>query len=106
MKHSQKVWVDCQISRSAFSSERVFEISQTDGKVYVGVAPAHYLRNENGEALRLDEPAENETINGQIFAIVVKNGGDTARIAIPDGEAVIVNIQQVKRAREKDHVPV
>ena len=85
---------DCQISRSAFSDERVFRIT-LDGSEHVGAASANYCRKNDGSPLAGDEPPANRRIKGKVAARVVSSSGDILCVSLPDGEVVNVNSNQL-----------
>jgi hypothetical protein len=102
------ILIACRIFRGVFSGERVFEVSQAGGETYTGIAPVHYFLGPTGKPLAKDEPGD-DGIDGKIIGVLVKNGGGTTRIAVPDGESIIVNNGQVSkrpRAKERNYVPV
>ncbi|MCK4627190.1 MAG: hypothetical protein KAV00_17895 [Phycisphaerae bacterium] len=74
--------MSCELYRSAFSGEVVFAVKTLDGKPYEGIAPKHYAR-----------PVDNlsaNPIHGSLEVRVIKNGGKSARVRMPDGEAIDV----------------
>jgi hypothetical protein len=89
------ITVDCQISRSAFSDERVFRITLTDGSEHVGAASANYFRKNDGSPLAEDEPPANRRVKGKVAARVVSSSGDIVCVSLPDGEVVNVSSNQL-----------
>ena len=78
----------CQLYKGAFSKEVVFSF-ETAAKVnYEGIAPTHY-------ASPTDNLQKEKPVDGKIKVQVITNGGDTALVAIPDGEAVRVPASSV-----------
>ena len=98
------VFVRCQVFRGAFSAERVFGVPEANG--YTGIAPVHYVRKIDDGLFLPSEPAENEAIPGKLFARMIKNGGDSAQVAIPDGEAITVPLALISRRAADQHVSV
>lgn len=94
-KNKKGAFVLCEIERGAFSGERVFQIALTDGGTYIGVAPRDYYFKADGSELSPDEPSATQLINGMLTIRIIKNGGKTAYIAIPDGEAVTVSSEKI-----------
>jgi len=84
----QRVFLKCEISMGGFSGERVFELSTMAGSNYAGIAPVAYCRRNDGSPYNLHEPSAGE--QGQVMARLIKNGGNGAFVAIPDGEAISV----------------
>jgi len=101
------VYLECQISAGAFSDECVFELKLASGDEYIGIAPRKYCRTEDGHQLASDSLQKQSTITGKIAARLIRNGGDVAVVAIPDGEAVEVSAGIVsQREPETSHVSV
>jgi hypothetical protein len=104
---SKFIYLDCRISAGMFSSECVFELTLSSGEHYFGIAPRNYCRKPNGQPLAAGSPKNKESISGKIAARLIRNGGDVALVAIPDGEAVEVPAGIVSpRELETSHVPV
>lgn len=74
--------MNCELYQSAFSGEVVFAVETLDGKPYEGIAPKHY-------ANPVDSLSANP-INGSLEVRVIRNGGKSARVRMPDGEAIDV----------------
>lgn len=77
----------CKLYPSAFSGEVVFQVDTKIGKSYEGVAPKHYV-----------EPSTQLTkdgIDGQVKVRVLKNGGNEARVSVPDGQILTVSADKV-----------
>jgi len=96
MAGSQRVMVACEITRSAFSGERIVKFRQANGEEYVGAAPVEYCRTSTFRRLEADDPTGDESINGFVEAYLVKNGGDLARVSLPDGEGAEVNVGEIR----------
>jgi hypothetical protein len=90
MSLTQPVWVSCSISRSSFSGERILHIDLANGEKYVGAAPLHYFAQLDRSLLPAGEPAPGGSLTGLVRARQLENGGDRVRIALPDGETVII----------------
>ena len=100
------IYLEARISPGAFSGECVFELKLSSGEHYVGLAPRNYCRQPDGEPLPAGSPKK-EGINGKVAARLIRNGGDIAYVAIPDGEAVEVPAGIIsQREPETSHVPV
>jgi uncharacterized protein YqfA (UPF0365 family) len=79
--------MDCKVYTSAFSGEVVFQVATIIGELYAGVAPKHYV-----------EPAIQPTkagVDGRVKVRVLSNGGDEARVSVPDGEILTVPADKV-----------
>jgi hypothetical protein len=109
MNQGQIVLLACQISPSSFSGERVFRIALAKNNEYVGVAPVDYCRRRDQSAIGSNEPSKGERISGYIEARVIENGGSEAKVALPDGEAIVVPVDRisfVSEPKEMIYVPV
>lgn len=81
--------VNCQLYAGAFSGEVVFAIETVEGSCYEGVAPK---RNAHPS----DNLSHEEPQDGSLDVRQIQNGGDRARIELPDGTVVDVNASKVK----------
>jgi len=87
---NESIRLNCNISRGAFSGERVFEIRLASGE-YTGVAPLHYFQKTDGGELKPSEPPPDNTMAGTLSAkLIMIQRGEIAFVAIPDGEAITV----------------
>lgn len=86
------VFVKCTLARSAFSGERVFEISRPSHEQYIGVAPLTSCYDETRQQLSAAQPSESVRIDGFVSARMVRNGGEEAVVLIPDGEMINVPV--------------
>jgi uncharacterized protein YqfA (UPF0365 family) len=80
----------CKLYPSAFSGEVVFQVDTKIGQSYEGVAPKHYV-----------EPIAQltkEGINGQVKVHVLSNGGNEARVSVPDGQILTVSADKILEA--------
>ncbi len=75
--------MSCNLYQGAFSGEAVFEVKTIDGDSYQGIAPRHYVK----PATELSK----EPVPGVVAVRVVKNGGNEARVTMPDGETIDVH---------------
>jgi len=83
---SDLVFVRCELSRSGFSSERVFRLIAAGEKEFVGSAPVQYCRTKAEKLLKPDEPQEGKRIPGWVAARVIRKNGDGSRwLSFPDG---------------------
>jgi hypothetical protein len=108
MQPNSSVLVACRLSRSGFSGERVYRVTLADGKTeHVGVAPVHYCRTAKREPIGRDQPSSGNQIDGLIEGLLVENGGDEADVAMPDGETIRVNVDQIRfRMGDPQYVPM
>ncbi len=90
-----KVYIQCKISRGAFSGERFFEFSLPDGNLYQSVADLFYCMDGNKTKLSKDFPLQDQSINGYLQAYKVLSDNDIAYISIPDGEVVPVENNKI-----------
>lgn len=110
MNRAQIVLVACTIESGAFSGERVVRLSTAEQGEYSGVVPSHYCFDGKRQPIGRDQPPRGKPIKGYIEAFLVDNGGDTARVELPNGEVVPVELSQVpyrkSHDRESQYVPV
>jgi hypothetical protein len=101
------VFVECEILQSAFSGEKVFEVTTADGGLFVGVVPVDFCTARDGRVFGADEPPRNERAHGLVSARIVRNGSDRTRVVFPDGEDAEVNARLLReRSEERTHVSV
>jgi len=80
----------CNLYSGAFSGEAVFAVDTIRGnEPYEGVAAKHYVTPQDGLS------SESPTI-GFVRVKVIRNGGDTALVATPGGEAIEVSADKVR----------
>ena len=77
----------CKLYPSAFSGEVVFQVDTKIGDSYEGVAPKHYVASST-------QPTKDGVI-GQVKVRVLKNGGNEARVSVPDGQILSVSADKV-----------
>lgn len=109
MERGESVLLACRISRGGFSGERVFRLSLADGTEHVGVAPVGYFfhRGDRPKPIEPNEPPhKGQPIEGLIAGRIVVNGGDTALVAVPDGETIEVKLDRIAFERRAAYVPV
>lgn len=93
---TQRALLKCDLSRSAFSGERVFKVDlQNDEDAYEGVAPLGYCYDALGNQLQPDKPEANQYTEGRVSTKVIRNGGNTATVLVPDGEIIEVSTELV-----------
>ncbi|HUT57352.1 MAG TPA: hypothetical protein VNA25_05705 [Phycisphaerae bacterium] len=80
--------LQCALYPSAFSGEIVFKLQTAQGEAYEGVAPKHYA---NPSAVM------EAGTGGTVQVRVIGNGGNQARVAMPDGEVIDVPEQAVRQ---------
>ena len=79
--------MECKLYSSAFSGEVVFQVDTTNTQSYEGVAPKHYVKSRT-------QPTK-EGVNGQVKVRVLCNGGNEARVSVPDGQILSVSADKV-----------
>lgn len=79
--------IDCKLYPSAFSGELVFQIDTTVEGSYEGVAPKHYVKTQT-------QPTK-DGVDGQVKVRVIRNGGNEARVSVPDGQVLTVSADKV-----------
>jgi hypothetical protein len=89
--------VACQISRSAFSDERVFRLPLADGSEHVGAASLIYCYKSDGTPLGAAEPGPDRTIEGTVAARTISETPGRVVVSFPDGEVVEVRSKQVSQ---------
>jgi hypothetical protein len=100
MTRGGAVLLACEISRSGLSGERVFRAQLDDHTAHIGVAPVDYCRTPDRMPIGPNEPVEGTRINGFIEGYVVENSGNEAKVALPDGEFVLVPIERISFVSE------
>jgi hypothetical protein len=80
--------MECKVYPSAFSGEVVFQVDTKNEKSYEGVAPKHYVDPSN----QLTKGG----VNGKVKVRVLANGGDEARVSVPDGQILVVSADKVQ----------
>ncbi|MCP4701520.1 MAG: hypothetical protein GY862_32385 [Gammaproteobacteria bacterium] len=89
----------CEISRGAFSSERIFKLNLQGGESYNSLADYHYCMDSNRKALSKDYPAEDKSINGYIQAYLLPKQEGSTYISIPDGEVIPVSEDEIVKGK-------
>jgi hypothetical protein len=85
----------CEISRGAFSAERIFRIKLPNQEEYVGAASLDYCYTDKGRPLESDQPPPGKTIKGKIEArFIQEKEGGTMLVAVPDGAVLTVGADQ------------
>jgi hypothetical protein len=104
------VAVRCQISRSGFSSERVFRITLPNGGEYVGAGPVEYFFDENRRRLAADQPAQREVrIPGFVAGrVVTAEPVAVPLLSLPSGDVVRIGRSEITEypGGSHAHVPV
>lgn len=100
--------VKCKLSRGAFSDEVVFEVELADGGVQTGACSRAYCYNSSGHPLASEQPEPAKVISGRLAMMQLGEAGPGRfRIAVPDGEVLIVHEGQLTTVKEgSPHVPV
>jgi hypothetical protein len=106
--NTRRIFLECQLSQGSFSGEVVFEVNTIDEGKYVGVAPRRDCFSMNGRVFGINElPKNDKTVDGKVATRLVANGGEVARVALPDGETIRVSVALIsERESEMAHVPV
>jgi hypothetical protein len=68
----------------------IFELETTAHGEYAGVAPRRDCRKADGSSIEEGDLPGEGYIPGRVVARLIGNGGEAARVALPDGEAVVV----------------
>jgi len=79
--------MECKLYPSAFSGEVVFQVKTTNNQSYEGVAPKHYVKSST-------QPTQ-DGVDGQVKVRVLDNGGNEARVSVPDGQILNVSTDKV-----------
>jgi hypothetical protein len=104
---SKFVTVKCEILSGAFSGERIVQVATASGDQFVATVPREFCAKTDGSPLGKNEPAPSHPIIGLVKARVIRNGGDTARVAFPDGDDAEIDLGLLaERKVESAHVPV
>lgn len=108
MERGNLVHLECELGRGGFDSERVYRIKRSGAPELVGLAPVHYCWTASGDRLPDGVPQRKTTINGLVAGRVMANGGNIAKVELPDGQMITVVASSVcKRPVEPyPHVPV
>jgi hypothetical protein len=106
MRNDRTVFLACRLSRSGFSGERVFRVTCPDGSEHVGVAPTHYCRTKSLKPLGPDVPTKGHPIEGLIEVILIDDDGEKVTVALPDGNTIKVNRDQVEEQVSVPHVSI
>ena len=80
--------MECKLYSSAFSGEVVFQVDTTMEQSYEGVAPKQYVVEPS------TQPTE-DGVDGQVKVCVLNNGGNEARVSVPDGDILTVSADKV-----------
>lgn len=92
---TRRIYITCNLTQGSFSGEIIFEVKTAEGATYVGVAPRRDCRSMNGEALTEKDLSREKPTEGKLVARLIGNGGDLARVALPDGEAITLSVKLV-----------
>ena len=79
--------MECKLYSSAFSGEVVFQVNTLNKESYEGVAPKHYVESST-------QPTK-DGVDGQVEVRVLSNGGEKARVSMPDGQVLSVSADKV-----------
>lgn len=105
--NTRRIYLLCDLSQGSFSGEVVFEVAvQNQNTSYVGVAPKRDCFKLDGQPFGENElPSGENVIQGKLATRLIANGGNVARVALPDGEAVMVSAELIlEREPESSHV--
>lgn len=92
---TRRIYLACQLMQGSFSGEVIFEVNTLDKDKYVGVAPRRDCVRPDGTPIRPGDLQGDQKIDGKIATRLIGNGGDIARVALPDGEAVKVPVELI-----------
>lgn len=96
MVSQEMKYLPCNISRGAFSGERIVEIQRT-GFSYRGAVPVVYCYNLKLEALDELTPPNGGSLDGLVRLIVVRGSqGSPAALAMPDGSVQTITPEVAK----------
>jgi hypothetical protein len=104
-----KITLECTISRSPFSGERIFSVLLPNAQEHEGAASPEYFLNEKGKPLQPVEPRAGKDIkHGRVMARFISYvEDDTALVSLPDGSVVTVTNAQLRALKEASpDVPV
>lgn len=101
--NTHRIYLECGLSQGSFSGEAIFVVATTQGE-YIGVAPRRDCRKLNDEPYEVGE-LPTESTAGKLAVRLIANGGDIARVALPDGEAVTVAANLITK-RESEFADV
>jgi len=101
---TRRIFLSCQLSQGSFSGEVIFEVQTVAHGAYVGIAPRRDCFKPDGQNWQAYELPSGESAEGEIATHLIANGGEIARVALPDGEAVEVSATLVsERQSETSH---
>lgn len=94
---SEKVYVACTIQPGAFSGERVFQVQDSAGRMFQGVAPIKFLRQKDLKPLleKLTAPK----LVGWVAGRVITRASGEVTVSVPLDGVVVVSEGQIQ-ARE------
>lgn len=76
-----RVWIEADIRRGGFSSERYFEVKDINGQLICGLANEQYMLNNDWQPL--PEPTVDEITRGLVECRVIHTTGQSAIIELP-----------------------
>ena len=90
---STYVFVPCNLSRSGFSGERVFEFNGIKG-----VSPKKYCFGKDRREIGDDVPPEGKVISGFILARVIdsRNHHEEVTVSLPSGDVVTLSSTMIQ----------
>jgi hypothetical protein len=94
MQRSAKVLIPCAIERGGFGNERTYRIPIAGDGEHIGVAPWIYCFDKDRQPVEV-EPSIDQTIDGFVVGKVVRNGGQIAKVAFPDGEVCLIDANRI-----------
>ncbi len=105
---SDAALIPCEISRGAFSAERIIQISRgSEEEPHMGACSFRYCFTAKGERLKGDQPPHGEKIKGMVAARRIRDLEDgTVLVSIPDGAVLIVDAEQIKEAPKEPSLNV
>jgi len=110
MDRGSLILVRCEISRGGFPSEKVFRLTQSDGTVHIGAAPAGYFFTTAKKRFKPGEPAERgEWVPGFLAARVIQESDGTLLVSVPLADVLSVKKEdfvEYPHQEGRAHVPV
>ena len=107
MRNPETALLLCRISQGGFSGERVIRVQQLDGSEYATAVPTGYCRTMGGDRLDPDVPSFDQEIEGKVEVLLLSNGGNAAKVELPDGSVVTAIASKVLKLHLKEeYVPI
>lgn len=99
MMNSEQIAILCQLSRGAFTDERIFRIKLAEEGTYTGACPRQYCYTREGKLLKTEQPEKGKQVSGLILARRVADPGEgSVLVSVPDGEVLAVMAEEIRPA--------